>query len=91
MTWQVRYTKTFYKELAQIPAKTRKQIEEFAFGESVKINPFYSGKVEKLAGYDEYYKVRFGQYRIGLKIQTTDRIIEFRRVRHRRDIYRKFP
>jgi mRNA interferase RelE/StbE len=91
MAWRIRYTKTFYKELAKLPQKTRNQIEAFAFGDALKENPFGTGKLEKLAGYDEYYKVRFGTYRIGIKIDTTAQILEFRRVRHRQDIYRKFP
>ena len=91
MDWRVRYTKTFYKELAKVPETVRKQIEEWVFGEAVKKNPFASRKVEKLTGYDEYYKVRFGKYRVGLRIEQTEKVIEFRRVRHRRDIYRKFP
>lgn len=91
MTWQIKYAKTFYRELAKVPEKTRKQVEDFVFGESVKKNPFETGKVEKLKGYDEYYKVRFGTYRVGLRIDQTEKVVEFRRIRHRRDIYRKFP
>ncbi|MGB3491371.1 MAG: type II toxin-antitoxin system RelE/ParE family toxin [Elainellaceae cyanobacterium] len=91
MTWQIRYTRTFYKELAKLPLKTRLQIEVFAFGDDIKENPFGSGKLEKLSGYDEYYKARFGVYRIGFRVDTTAQVVEFRRVRHRRDIYRKFP
>jgi mRNA interferase RelE/StbE len=91
MAWQVRYAKTFYKELAKVPTKTRQQIESFAFGDGIKVNPFNTGKLEKLVGYDEFYKARFGIYRIGLRIDTTEQIVEFRRVRHRRDMYRKFP
>jgi mRNA-degrading endonuclease RelE of RelBE toxin-antitoxin system len=56
MTWQVKYAKTFYRELAKVPEKTRKQVEDFVFGESVKNNPFETGKVERLKGYDEYIK-----------------------------------
>ncbi len=91
MTWQIRYAKTFYKELARLPLKTRLQIEAFAFGDDMKENPFGSGKLEKLSGYSEYYKARFGVYRVGLRVDATEQVVEFRRVRHRRDIYRKFP
>ncbi|MGB3203182.1 MAG: type II toxin-antitoxin system RelE/ParE family toxin [Nodosilinea sp.] len=91
MDWQVRYTKTFYKELAKIPERVRQQIEEFAFDSTVKENPFSAGRVEKLKGYDDFYKVRFGSYRLGLRIDQANQVIEFRRVRHRQDIYRKFP
>ncbi|MEM9216116.1 MAG: type II toxin-antitoxin system RelE/ParE family toxin [Cyanobacteria bacterium P01_F01_bin.150] len=91
MIWRIRYAKSFYKELAKLPPKTRLQVEEFVFGDGVKENPFATRKLEKLVGYSDYYKARFGVYRVGLRIDSTEQIIEFRRVRHRRDIYRKFP
>ena len=91
MNWLPRYTKTFYRELAKVPEKTRKQIENFAFGEAVIENPFNTSKIEKLTGYSEYYKVRFDSYGVGLGIDQTEKIVEFRRVRYRRDIYRQFP
>ncbi len=91
MKWRTRFTKTFYKELARIPAPYRLQVEEFVFGDAVQINPFDTGKFEKLKGYHDYYKIRFGVYRVGVRIDSKDNLIEFRRVRHRRDIYQKFP
>jgi mRNA interferase RelE/StbE len=91
MTWQVRHARNFYKELAKLPEGIRTQVEEIAFGENIKEDPFLGGKVEKLTGHREYYKIRFGNYRVGLRIDTIDHIIEFRRVLHRKEIYRKFP
>ena len=91
MTWQVRHTRTFYKELANLPVEVRNQIEKVAFGEKIKEDPFLSGKAQKLVGYQEYYRIRFGRYRVGLRIDTANKIIEFRRVLHRKDIYRQFP
>ena len=48
MNWRLRYTKNFYRELAKVPEKIRKQIEDFAFGEAVRKNPFDIGKVENI-------------------------------------------
>ncbi|MBV5310495.1 type II toxin-antitoxin system RelE/ParE family toxin [Chromatium okenii] len=45
--------------------------------------------VKKLQGYDSYYRIRVGNYRLGLK-QTEDHI-EVVRFLHRKDIYRLFP
>lgn len=72
MTWRVKYTKTFLKELAKLPKNPQQQIEEFVFGEAVKENPFATRKLEKLAGYDTYYKARFGSYRVGLRLNADD-------------------
>lgn len=91
MAWRVRHARIFLKELAKLPAGVRKQIEAVAFGEAIKDDPYSGGKVEKMVGYREYYKIRFGSYRVGVKIDRELRIIEFRRALHRKDIYRKFP
>jgi mRNA interferase RelE/StbE len=89
--WRVRHTRTFYKELASLPAEIRTRIEKVAFGEEIKKAPFLKGKVQKLEGYREYYKIRFGSYRVGLRIDFENKVVEFQRVLHRKDIYRKFP
>jgi len=91
VTWQVRHTRTFYKELAQLPAEIRSQVEAIAFGEEIKQAPFLRGKVQKLRGYQEYYKLRVGSYRVGLRVDSMEQVVEFRRVLHRKDIYRRFP
>ncbi len=45
MTWQVRHARTFYKEPAKLSARVRTEIEEIAFGEDIKEDPFLGGKV----------------------------------------------
>lgn len=91
MSWQIQYTRKFLKEMSALPVQTRKRIEAIAFGEEIKQDAFLSGKVQKLVGYQNYYKIRVGHYRIGLYIDETNQLVEFRHVLHRRDIYRKFP
>jgi len=91
MAWKVRHGRTFLKDLARLPAGVRRKIEAVVFGETIKKDPFLGGKVEKMVGYREYYKIRFGSYRVGLKIDRELRVIEFRRALHRKDIYRRFP
>ena len=91
MGWQIRYTRTFLKEMARLPENARSRIEHIAFGQQIKESPFLQGKTQKLSGYQTYYKIRVGNYRIGLQIETETHTVEFQRVLHRRDIYRKFP
>ncbi|WP_372961269.1 type II toxin-antitoxin system RelE/ParE family toxin [Methanoregula sp.] len=43
-----------------------------------------------MKGYEQYYRIRVGQYRIGCKI-TDDNTIIFYRVKSREEIYRSFP
>lgn len=45
--------------------------------------------VKKMQGYDTFYRLRLGDYRIGLEV-VDDRVI-FVRILHRKDIYRYFP
>lgn len=45
--------------------------------------------VKKLKGSEDYYRIRIGNYRVGI-ILADDTVI-FVRFLHRRDIYRYFP
>ncbi len=45
--------------------------------------------LKKLKGTNQYFRIRIGDYRIGLVIKGNTVIFE--RVLHRKDIYKKFP
>ncbi len=45
--------------------------------------------IKKMQGYDSFYRIRLGGYRIGLEI-INDEII-FTRFLHRKDVYKYFP
>ncbi len=88
---QIAYTKTFLKDLAKVaPAKRRLQIEKFVFEE---LPVFFSieevGKIEKMTGYIDHYKMRFGDYRVGMF--KNNNVIELKRVLNRKEIYKFFP
>jgi mRNA interferase RelE/StbE len=86
----VRINKVFLKELAKLPAKERLKVEKLVFEEvetydsTAKIPNF-----KKLKGYRNYYKIRFGDYRAGLKLENN--ILYFERILHRKDIYKFYP
>ncbi|KOR32111.1 hypothetical protein TI05_09340 [Achromatium sp. WMS3] len=87
---QIEYKKKFLKELAKLPDKDSKPIEDFVFEKL----PTYEtlgevGKIEKIQGYKNYFKMRFGDYRLGLKIDN--QIVYIMTVKHRKEIYRFFP
>lgn len=46
-------------------------------------------KIKKLSGYTSYYRIRVGDYRIGLCV--ADDILYFVSFDHRKDIYKHFP
>lgn len=87
---EVEYSKKFLKQLATVPSDIRSKIENFVFEELVSTSSIYEmGKVEKMKGYDGFYKVRFGNYRLGLVIENE--LITVKVVMHRREIYKFFP
>lgn len=45
--------------------------------------------IKKLRGGDRYYRIRVGDYRLGLLVEGDT--ITFVRCLHRRDVYRYFP
>ena len=46
--------------------------------------------VKKLSGFSSYYRIKIGDYRIGLEI-IHNSIVRFIIIAHRKDIYRIFP
>ena len=45
--------------------------------------------IKKLQGYDTFYRIRIGDYRVGL--DALDSELVFTRCLHRKDIYKYFP
>jgi len=83
-------SKRLLERAFKTPSGARSKMEDFAFQELPKANSIFEiGIVEKMKGYRSYYKVHFGSYRIGLKMENDTVILE--RALHRKDIYRYFP
>jgi mRNA interferase RelE/StbE len=89
--WEVDFTKRFLKELASLPDNVQKRIEVIVFQELKSDNPFSLGYIEKMKGYTDKYKIRVGDYRIGISVDSLHKRITCQRVAHRREIYRIFP
>ncbi|MBC7401253.1 MAG: type II toxin-antitoxin system RelE/ParE family toxin [Mucilaginibacter sp.] len=45
--------------------------------------------IKKLKGFSTAYRIRSGDYRIGIYIENN--IVKFARIAHRKDIYKVFP
>jgi mRNA interferase RelE/StbE len=52
-------------------------------------NPKQISQLKKLKGYKQYYRIRIGNYRIGIKIEGDT--VYFVDVDHRGNIYQIFP
>jgi mRNA interferase RelE/StbE len=77
--------------MAELPADVQSQAESIVFGELLTANPFSLGYVERMKGYPDKYKIRIGDYRIGLTIDKKDNLIVCQRIANRKDIYKTFP
>ena len=87
---KVNYSKKFLKQLSKLPPTPKRKIEHFVFYELPKIYKIeLSGNIEKMKGYKNYYKVRFGNYRVGMFYKSDTLYVKT--VMHRKDIYNYFP
>jgi mRNA interferase RelE/StbE len=87
---KVKYRKKFLKELSLIPSVQRIKIEQLVFKSLPEADSIHEiGSIEQMKGYPFCFKVRFGNYRIGLRME--DDVIVLEKALHRKDIYRHFP
>jgi mRNA interferase RelE/StbE len=89
--WKVEYKKRFLKELSKLPQDIQSQTEKIVFEDLICENPFDLGYLEQMRGYPGKYKIRIGQYRIGITVDKQKAVLVCNRMAHRRDIYRVFP
>jgi mRNA interferase RelE/StbE len=85
------FKRTFLKDLLELPLSYRKRIERLVFEQLPAADTIPNGlDVRKIEGYQGYYRIRIGAYRIGCEIKSGPAIVFFR-VKNRKDIYRLFP
>lgn len=89
--WKVEYKKRFLKELSKLPEDVQSQTEKIVFEDLISENPFDLGYLEQMKGYPGKYKIRIGQYRIGITVNKQKKVLVCNRIAHRKDIYRLFP
>ncbi|GAB4440788.1 MAG: type II toxin-antitoxin system RelE/ParE family toxin [Anaerolineae bacterium] len=87
---EIRFEASFEKDLKKIrDKKLLKQIREVI--EEVKLAKGLKDitVLKKLKGYETFYRIRLGDYRIGIDI-VENKVI-FTRFLHRKEIYKYFP
>ena len=85
------YLPSFVKDIKALKSTPiYKSIKELVFEEVPNLSRIEDIRnLKKLKGYENAYRIRAGDYRIGLTFDGET--IIFSRVLHRRDIYRYFP
>jgi mRNA interferase RelE/StbE len=87
---KVEFKKSFLKEVKKLKNKT---LQSAVLDCIIKVesaqNLSQVKNLKKLTGYDIYYRIRIGEYRIGLKIEND--VVYFVVFEHRKDIYKGFP
>ena len=89
--WEVEYKKRFLKELSKLPGGLQSQVEKIVFEDLICEYPFDLGYLEQMKGDTGKYKIRIGQYRIGITVDKQKKVVVCNRIAHRKDIYRLFP
>lgn len=86
----VKFESRFEKDVKKIKDKnlllTLKQIITEC---KIKENLSEINQIKKMRGYETFYRIRLGDYRIG--IEVIENTIIFTRFLHRKDIYKFFP
>ena len=87
---KIEFKKSFLSDLKKLKSKSLKD----SVTDSIKqvessVNLTQIKNLKKLTGYDKYYRIRMGDYRIGVKIENDT--VYFVVFEHRKNIYRGFP
>ena len=87
---KVAFEASFARDLKKVRDKQLlKRVKQMI--EAIKEEPSIENisSLKKLQGYKTFYRLRLGEYRIGIEVD--DDLIIFVRFLHRRDVYRYFP
>jgi mRNA interferase RelE/StbE len=86
VTYNVVFTKSAAKEIRSFPKVAIQHILETV--EKLSFNPRPVGCKKLKGNQEDVWRIRVGEYRIIYVIVDTIQIVEIRKVRHRKDVYR---
>ena len=87
----VEYGERFLKDLKKLRKnKIYEDVKDLCFAQMPSCEDLrFIPNLKKMEGYRNYYRIRVGDYRIGLKVE--DQKVLLMRVLHRKEIYKYFP
>ena len=87
---ELEFRDSFLKDVKQIKEKrVKKKIAGVVTDARAASSLSDIRNLKKMEGSEYYYRIRIGDYRIGIKLQN--KTLVFLRCLHRKDIYRYFP
>jgi mRNA interferase RelE/StbE len=85
-------TKTFEKDYKKCPINIQNNIKDILFEMNSSDDILKIKNIKKLKGFNTYYRIRLGSYRIGLEVENdTIMICIMLTIKSRGDIYKHFP
>jgi mRNA-degrading endonuclease RelE of RelBE toxin-antitoxin system len=86
---EVEFLRSFEKDLSKVDLGTRKKVLRIvlALEEAGSLGELHP--IKKLSGYKDAYRVRIGEYRLGLYLMGDK--VQLARLLHRKELYRFFP
>lgn len=85
MNYKVEFVLRAIKDLRSIPREY--QIRIIDKSEALSINPYPHGCLKLRGIKEEFWRIRVGDYRILYKVDDSIKIVEIRRIGHRKNIY----
>ena len=87
---KIDFKKSFLKELKKLK---NKNLQNAIYDAIVQVESAKTisqiKNLKKLSGYEFHYRIRVGDYRIGVKLENE--VVHFVVFEHRKDIYKGFP
>ena len=89
MTMKVTFRRSFLKNFRRVDKSLGRRVEQIIdeVEQATSLQDIHN--LKRLSGKGPYYRIRIGDYRIGLKMEGG--VVEFLRLLHRKDMYRYFP
>jgi mRNA interferase RelE/StbE len=84
------FKKSFLKSVQSVRDKKLRELIVQCINEAETASAIQSvSNIKRLKGHREYYRIRLGNYRIGLKVESD--VVLFVVFENRKDIYKNFP
>ncbi|MCA6380017.1 MAG: type II toxin-antitoxin system RelE/ParE family toxin [Cytophagales bacterium] len=84
------FKKSFLKSVQSVRDKKLRELIVQCINEVETASAIQSvSNIKRLKGHREYYRIRLGNYRIGLKVESD--VVLFVVFENRKDIYKNFP